>query len=167
MNFVLECTERLPVHLWNARPRFAYSLCKFGGSTINVIKVICENNALPCVKKRMSFCACVKSRDLLKVPWMSYCSRFRRSWFNVLNFKCWAYSRIYGHFHQHLYIACAEKLFMNFRCKLRHHRSIPRPRFFWLECKISAIWRRLPLISAYYMLNARHISTSRLFDLLT
>jgi len=27
----------------------------FGGSTINVIKVICENNARPCVKRRMSF----------------------------------------------------------------------------------------------------------------
>jgi len=39
----------------------------FGGSTMNVIKVICENNARPCVKRRMSFCACAKSRDLLKV----------------------------------------------------------------------------------------------------
>ena len=47
-----------------ARPRFAYSLCNFGGSTIKVIKVICKNNARPCVKRRMSFCACAKSRDL-------------------------------------------------------------------------------------------------------
>ena len=45
----------------------AYSLCTFGGSTINVIKVICENNARPRVKRRMSFCACAKSRGLLKV----------------------------------------------------------------------------------------------------
>jgi len=37
---------------------------------------------------------------------------------------------------------------------------------FLLECKISAIWRRFPLIFAFYMLNARHISTSGLFDLL-
>ena len=51
-----------------AGPRFAYSLCNFGGSTMKVIKVMCENNARPCVKKCMSFCACAKSRDLLKVP---------------------------------------------------------------------------------------------------
>jgi len=56
------------LHFWNPRLRFAYSLCNFGGSTMNIIKVICENNARPCVKKRMRFCACAKSRDLLKVP---------------------------------------------------------------------------------------------------
>jgi len=39
----------------------------FGGSMMNVIKVICENNARPCVKRGMSFCACAKSRDLLNV----------------------------------------------------------------------------------------------------
>ena len=38
---------------------------------------------------------------------------------------------------------------------------------FLLECKISAIWRRFPLIFAFYMLNVRHISTSGLSDLLT
>jgi len=36
--------------------------------TMKVIEVICEKNARPCVKRRMSFCACAKSRDLLKVP---------------------------------------------------------------------------------------------------
>jgi len=46
---------------------FAYSLCNFGGPTMKVIKDICENNARPCVKRGMSFCACAKSRDLLKV----------------------------------------------------------------------------------------------------
>jgi len=56
------------LHFWNSQPRFACSLCNFGGCTMKVIKVICENNALPCVKRRMSFCACAKSRDLLKVP---------------------------------------------------------------------------------------------------
>ena len=58
------------LHIWNARPRFTYTLCKCGGSTMKIIKVICENNARPCVKRRtcMSFCACAKSRDLLKVP---------------------------------------------------------------------------------------------------
>ena len=38
---------------------------------------------------------------------------------------------------------------------------------FLLECKISAIWRRFPLIFAFYILNVRHISTSGLFDLLS
>jgi len=98
------------LYFWNPRPWFAYSLCTFGGSTMNVIKVICENNARPCVKRRMSFCACAKSRDLLKVTQMSYCSRSRRRRFTVglLGFKSSAYSRIYGHFQQHLYCACAE-----------------------------------------------------------
>ena len=36
---------------------------------------------------------------------------------------------------------------------------------FLLECKMSAIWRRFPLIFAFYMPNVRHISTSGLFDL--
>jgi len=39
------------LHFLYARPRFAYSLCNFGGSTMKVIKVICENNARPCVKR--------------------------------------------------------------------------------------------------------------------
>jgi len=55
------------LHFWNPRPWFAYSLCTLSGSTMNVIKVICENNAWPSVKRRTSFCACAKSRDLLKV----------------------------------------------------------------------------------------------------
>jgi len=56
------------LHFWDARPQFAYSLCNFGSSTMKVIKVICESNAWFCVKRRMSFCACAKSRDVLKVP---------------------------------------------------------------------------------------------------
>ena len=56
------------LHFWYAGPRFAYTLCTFGDCTMNVIKVICENNVRPCVKRGMSFCACAKSRDLLKVP---------------------------------------------------------------------------------------------------
>ena len=41
--------------------------CYMSRCLMNVIKVICKNNARPCVKKRMSFCACAKSRDLLKM----------------------------------------------------------------------------------------------------
>jgi len=55
------------LHFWNHRPRFASSLSTLGGSKMNIIKVMCENNARPCVKRRMSFCACAKSCDLLKV----------------------------------------------------------------------------------------------------
>ena len=43
------------------------SICNLGGYTMKLIRVICDNNARPCVKRRMSFCACAKSRDLLKV----------------------------------------------------------------------------------------------------
>jgi len=55
------------IYVRNPRPRFVCSLCNFGGSTMKAIKVICENNSRPCVKRRMSFCACAKSRGLLKV----------------------------------------------------------------------------------------------------
>jgi len=60
---------------------------------------------------------------------MSYCSRSCRRRFTVLDFKSWAYSLIYGHFQQHLYWRAQKRLFMNFRCKFRHRRSIRRPRF--------------------------------------
>jgi len=60
--------DQKQLHFWNAQPQFAFSLCHFDGSTMKVIKVIWENNSQPCVKRRMSFCACAKSRDLLKVP---------------------------------------------------------------------------------------------------
>ena len=96
------------LHFGYPRPRFAYSLCNFRASTMKVIKVVCENHALPCIKRRMSFCTCAKSRDLLKLSYVSYCSPSRRRRFSVLDFKSWAYSRIYGHFQQHLYCACAE-----------------------------------------------------------
>jgi len=56
------------LHFGNPRPQFAYSLCNFNGSTMKVIKVVCENNARPSVKRRMSFCVYGKSRDVLKVP---------------------------------------------------------------------------------------------------
>ena len=76
------------LHYWNPRPRFVYSLCNFGGYTMKVIKVICENNAQPRVQKtHMSFCACAKSRDLLKMPEMTYCSRSRRRRFTYWTSK--------------------------------------------------------------------------------
>ena len=35
------------LHFSNHGPRFVYSLFNFGGSTMNIINVICENNARP------------------------------------------------------------------------------------------------------------------------
>ena len=97
------------LHFWNPRPRFAYSLCNFRGSTMKVIKVICENNAQPVLKDIwVSAHARNQSRDLLKVPEMSYCSCSRRRRFIVLDVKSWARSLLCGHFQQHLYCACAE-----------------------------------------------------------
>ena len=59
-----------------------------------------------------------------------------------------------------------KRLFMNFRCKFRHRRSIPRPRFprrvenFGDSATFSVDFCIL-------YLNVRHIFTSGLFDLLT
>jgi len=145
-------------HFWNPRPWFTYSLCTFGGSTMKVIKVICENNALPCVKRPMSFCACeiawsVKGNLNVLLRSFSLTSIY------LLDFKSSAYSRIFGHFQQHLYCACAETVIYT-------TVRFPDPDFL-VVCKILAIWRRFPLIIAFYILNVRHISTSGLFDLRT
>ena len=117
------------LHFWNPRPRFAYSLYNFGGSTMNIIKVICENNARPVLKNVWDSAQSRNHVICLRWPKMSYSSRFRRRWFTVLDFKSWAYSLIYGHFQQHLYCACAETIIYELPCKFRHRRSIRRPRF--------------------------------------
>ena len=44
------CRGPKQLHFCYAGPRFPYSLCNFVGSTMKVIKVICENNARPGVK---------------------------------------------------------------------------------------------------------------------
>ena len=77
---------------------------------------------------------------------MSYCSRSCRRRFIVLDFKSWAYSRICGHFQQHLYCACAEMVIY----ELLVQNLDTTVRFadpdFLLACKISAIWRRFTII---------------------
>ena len=97
---------------------------------------------------------------------MSYCSRSRWRQFTVLDSKTCAYSLIYGHLQQHLYCACAETVIYELPVNLDTAVRFADPDFL-LECKISAIWRRFPLIFAFYMLNVRHISTSGLFDLVS
>jgi len=97
---------------------------------------------------------------------MSYCSRSRRRGFTVSDFKV-EYIVAFTAIFSNICTAHAQKrLFINFRCKFGNPVRFADPDF-RLECKISAIWRRFPLISAFYMLNVRHISTSGLFDLLT
>ena len=97
---------------------------------MTIIKVICENNVRPRVKRHMSFCAYAKSRDLLKVPekcliavvlvdvdlpyWTSKVEHIV-SFTAIFSNICTAHAQ--------------KLLFMNFRCKFRHRRSIRRPRF--------------------------------------
>ena len=73
---------------------------------------------------------------------MSYCSRSRRRRFTVSDIKV-----------EHI---------VSFTAVFTSVRFADHD--FLLECKISAIWRRFPLIFAFYMLNVCHISTSGLFD---
>jgi len=72
------------LHFWNPRPRFAHSLCNFGGSTMKIIKVICENNARPGVKKTHKFLRmreitwCVKDALNVLLQSLSSTSTYRR-----------------------------------------------------------------------------------------
>jgi len=62
---------------------------------------------------------------------MSYCIRSRGCQLTVLDFKSWAINCIDGYFHQHFTAHAQKRLFMNFRCKIGHHRSILWPRFLY------------------------------------
>jgi len=87
---------------------------------MKVIKVICENNARPCVERRMSFSACAKSRDLLR------CSKCLIAVVLVdVDLPYWtskvehivAFTAIFSN----ICTACAQKrLFTNFQCKLTY-----------------------------------------------
>ena len=93
---------------------------------------------------------------------MSYCSRSCRWRFSVLNFKSWAFSRIYGHLRPTcvLYMRRNDYLWI-FGVNLDTAVRFADPDFL-LECKISAIWRRFPLfvhficwMSAIFLLPGR------------
>ena len=77
----------------------------------------------------MSLCACAKSRDLLKLPWNVFAVVLAD-----IDLPYWtskvehivAFTAIFSN----ICTAYAQKrLLINFRCKFRHRRSIPRPRF--------------------------------------
>jgi len=106
----------IQLHVWNAWPRFAYLLCNFDNSTMKRIKVICENNARPCVKRRMypKCLIAVVSADVDLPYWTSkdgHIGAFTAIFSNICT------------------VHAQERLFMNFRCKFRHHRSIRPPWF--------------------------------------
>jgi len=126
---------------------------------MNKIKVICENNARPVLKdvwdsahaRNHVICLkwpkCLIAVVLADVDLLYWTSKAEHivSFTAIFSNICTAHAQ--------------KRLFINFRCIFRHRRSIRHPDFL-LECKISAIWRRFSLIFAFYMPNARHISTS-------
>jgi len=80
---------------------------------------------------------------------MSYCSRSRRRPFTVLNFKSWAYSLIYGHFSPTFVLLMRRNGYLwTSGVNLDTAVRFADPDFL-LECNISAIWRRFPLISHF------------------
>ena len=117
------------LHFWNSRPQFAYSLCNFGGSTMKVMKVICENNSRLSVKdawvsahaRNHVMCwrcpKCLIAVFLVDVDLPNWTSKVE----HIV-----AFTAIFTN----IRTAHAQKrLFMNFRCKFRHRHSIRRPRF--------------------------------------
>ena len=62
-------------------------------------------------------------------PKMSYCSRSCRWRFTVRNFKWWALVAFTAIFSNICTAHAQKRLFMKFRCKVRHRCSIRRPRF--------------------------------------
>ena len=120
---------------------------------MNIIKVICENDARP-VLKNVWHCAharnhviclrwpkCLNAVVLADVDLPYWTSKVEHiaAFTAIFSNICTAHA--------------PKRLFMNFRCKFRHHRFADPD--FLLECKISAIWRRFPLIFAFYILNVR------------
>ena len=117
------------LHFWNPRPWFAYSLYNFGGSTMNIIKVICENNARPVLKnvwdsahaRNQVICLrwpkCLNAVVLADVDLPYWTSKVEHiATFTAIFSKfCTAHAQ--------------KRLLMKFRCKFRHRRSIRRPRF--------------------------------------
>ena len=83
-----------------------------------------------CVKSRRLVCAHArKSRVLLKLPWNVSLQSFLSTSIYRIGLQKWGFSLIYGHFQQICTAHAQKRLFMNFRCKFRHRRSIRRPRF--------------------------------------
>jgi len=149
-----------------ARPRFAYSLYNIGGSTMNIIKLICEKNARPVLKniwdsayaRNRVICLrwpeCLIAVVLVDVDLPYWTSKVEDivSFTAIFSNICTAHAQ--------------KRLFMYFRCKCRHRRSIGRPRFL-VRVQHFGDLATFSVDFAFYMPNVRHISNSGLFDLLT
>ena len=123
--------DQKELHFWNPRPRFVYLLCNFGGSTMKIIKVICENNARPALKTygflrmrqimwsvkdavNVFFAVVLVDVDL---PYWTSKVEHMIAFTVIFSNMCTAHAHV------------QKRLFMFFRCKFRQRRSIPRPRF--------------------------------------
>jgi len=150
----------------NPRPRCAYSLYNFGGSTMNIIKVICENNERPVLKNvsdsahARNHVICLRwPKCLVAVVLVHVDLPYRTSKVeHIVSFTA-IFSNICTRMRRngYLWTSCVN---------LDTAVQFADPDFL-VECKISAIWWRFPLIFAFYILNVRHISTSGLFDQMT
>jgi len=76
---------------------------------------------------------------------MSYFTLFCRRRFTVLDFKVVHFVAFAATVINVCTAHAQKRLFMRFRCEFRHRSSIAPPDIL-LECKISAIWQRFPLI---------------------
>ena len=99
---------------------------------MKVIKVICENNARPCVKKTYEF---LRMREItwsvkgtLNILLQSFSPTSIPYWTLKVEHIA-AFTAIFSN----ICTALAQKrLFMHFRCKFSHRCSIHRPRFFFI-----------------------------------
>jgi len=114
-----------------------------------------------------SFCPCAKSHDLLLVGDVNVLSQSysSTSTYRIALQKLNIWSHLQPFSATFLLCIHKKRLFVNFRYKFWHHRSIPRP---WFPHKVRNFSDlKTPLIFALYILKVHHISTSSLFDLLT
>jgi len=133
---------------------------------MNIIKVICENNARPVSKNVLDsaharnhvICLrwpkCLNAVVLADVDLPYWTSKVERmaAFTAIFSYICTARAQ--------------KRLFVNFRCKFRHRRSIPRPRF---PVRVQNFGDSVTFSVDFCILylNVRHISTSGLFDLLS
>jgi len=133
---------------------------------MKVIEVISENNARPCVKRPMSFCACAKSRDLLTVPKCLIAVVLADVDLPYWTSKVEHIAAFTAIFRNICTAPAQNQLFMNFRYNFWQRRSIRRPRFPVRVQNFGRFGGVFRWFFAFYILNVRHISTSGLFDLL-
>ena len=117
---------------WNPRPWFEYLLYNFSGCMMTVIKVISENNARPCVKKTYEFLRMICYRCLECLIAVVFADVDLQYWTSKVE-QIVSFTAIFSN----ICTAHAQKrLFMNFRCKLRHRRSTHWP---WISVRVQNV----------------------------